>query len=388
MPQRLRAHWSKYEVVAAHNTNFPPATPPTDALPEECKVELLVDTEGVADGAPARLQVMHAVTRAAVPGAAIEGLVVRGGKVVDPATGKPPVWSATARQLPWEQWDKPFFYFVAAVGELAGESPRDWEADPTQVVRVRWLFNLVADQLADEGIGKLTTRDEVNELAALVGRSPSTASHKTTIAQPVIQRNEWGSVLRDCYAYHHACHGVVLCLRCHYPIVHPPGRLGTPVTPPARGLYLAPTVCTCGDQWQPGQSVIAVDDFSQYLGHAEVADAAAVPSTPRYLAYLDCCRSGWEPSLADALIARGTQNVIGFHMAIPDDDARLMARRFYTTWVGAYGCDPTKIAEVFFQVAPPFWRPMGPHLFGAGGGTTASREREATNAAIGDALGG
>jgi len=75
-------------------------------------------------------------------------------------------------------------------------------------------------------------------------------------------------------------------------------------------------------------------------------------------------------------------------MAIPDDDARLMARRFYTTWVGTYGCDPTKIAEVFFQVAPPFWRTMGPHLFGAGGGTTASREREATNAAIGDALGG
>ena len=110
------------------------------------------------------------------------------------------------------------------------------------------------------------------------------------------------------------------------------------------------------------------------FGDAETSNAAAVPSVPRYLVYINTCVAGFEPSFANALMARGTQNVIAFRKYIPDDDAREMARQFYRKWTQVFRADPGQIAACFLSVSPPYFGSMRPTLFGpgaAGGGAAA-----------------
>jgi outer membrane protein OmpA-like peptidoglycan-associated protein len=382
---RLRARWSKPEVVPVHNSNWVPNTPPTDAVPDECVVELLVDTVGVSDGTPASLQIMDAVTRTPVPDGAIQHLEVRDGKVVVPATNARPAWSPTASQLPWATWDKPFVYFVATVGNLSGESSRDYAIDPDQVLRIRWWYSLVSDGLADAS--GLTTTAEVAMLEGILGQKPSRKVDTTTFATKQVAKAQWGSVLRNSYAYHHASHGTLLCRTC--------GRVRLVQGGTGRGFYVGepgsseppPDLCPGGHP-PAVRSAIAIAKFDSFLGEPELKDQAAVPSVPRYLVYLNMCLAGWEPSLATAFMLRGTQHVVAFGMEIPDGEATVLARQFYRTWAQIYDCDPAKIPDVFFQVAPSFEKTMLPRLYGPRGGAAKAAAGGTSAAAVAHALGG
>ena len=123
------------------------------------------------------------------------------------------------------------------------------------------------------------------------------------------------------------------------------------------------------------------------MGDAEVSQKNNVPSTPRYLVYIDTCVAGWEPSFANAFIRRGTQNVIAFRMYIPDGAARQMARDFHKKWANNHKCDPDKISSVFFDTGAAHFGSMRPVLFGKSGGAIQSPAMQALNA-IANAISG
>lgn len=366
---RVRATWSKSEVLPDRNKTFPPAVAPLDVTPDDSKVSLLVDVVGIAEETVGRIEIRHAESNRAVPGGVFENLVVRAGKLLSRATGAPPEWTPTAAHQPYEEWRKPFYYFVATVGTDVGESSRDFDNAPEQVLRVRHWHISVADAIADTPAGGgLSTEEEMDEIADLHSIDPERRVGTTAFNQAVFPVADWGSVLRNSYGYHHASHGDVRCRVDGAQFLDDGDS--------------TPTVCPL-DPTHAGRSVVFLGDVA--LGDAEVSNAADVPSTPRYLVYFDTCVAGWEPSFADAMIARGTQNVIAFRKYIPDGDAREMARQFYRKWIQIYLGDPGRIASVFFSVAPPFFDSMRPVLFGAGGGAAAPAVAAA--AAVGAALG-
>ncbi|MBN2574468.1 MAG: peptidoglycan-binding protein [Deltaproteobacteria bacterium] len=363
----VRARWSKLQVMPAHNSSFPPATPPTDVVPEDARVTLLVDTQGVPDGTEARIEILHAQTNAVITQGELDHLEVRGDRVVVPDTGERPEWTFEAKHGPWEVWSKPLFYLVAHVGERQqGESPHDLDTEE-ELLRVCPVLVTIADAIADTPAGgSLTTQDEMHELATIEKLDPARGVFSVPFDQPVVPTELWGSVIRNTYAYHQTSHGDVRCRIDGDQFESGPDDF--------------PTVCP-NDPSHPGRSVIFIGDTP--LGDAEAADAAAVPSVPRYLVYLNTCVAGWEPSFADTLLSRGTRNVIAFRKYIPDDDAREMARQFFRKWSQVYRCEPEKIPEVFHSVSPPFVGSMRPVLFGAG----ATGAGAATAASAGSALG-
>lgn len=366
-PGQVRARWSKPEVLPVHNSGFPPATPPTDAIPDDAKVELVADTQGVPDGTPAHIEIKRADTDAVVPGVTLEDLEVRGDQVVVTATGARPVFSFDATHQPWEVWDKPFFYLSVRVDDdlgSHGESPHDPATDDDRL-RVRPVFVTIADAIADTPAGGgLSTVDEMNEIGNIHKLDPARGVYLIPFNQAVVATALWGSVIRNSYCYHQTSHGDVRC------------RVdGDQFASHAD----APTVCP-NDPSHPGRSVLFIGDTP--IGDAETSDVAAVPSVPRYLVYINTCVAGFEPSFANALMARGTRNVIAFRKYIPDDDAREMARQFYRKWTEIYRGDPERIPEVFLSVAPVYTGSMRPILFGPGGGDVA-----AADTAVGQALG-
>jgi hypothetical protein len=206
----VRARWSKDQLFPLHNDSFPPATPPTDVVPEDAKVELLADTLGVADGTPARIEIRYAANDAAVDEGIIENLEVRGDQVIDPATGARPVFSFEAKHKPWEIWDKPLFYMVAHVGDaLQGESPHDLSTE-TDLLRLKPLITIIADAIADTPAGGgLSTVDEMNEIGNLEKLDPTRGVYGVPFNQAVVPIALWGSVIRNTYAYHQTSHGDV-----------------------------------------------------------------------------------------------------------------------------------------------------------------------------------
>jgi hypothetical protein len=153
--------------------------------------------------------------------------------------------------------------------------------------------------------------------------------------------------MRNSYTYHHASHGDIQDAS-GISLVLP----GNPNPPPKQK-----------GSWK---SVVVLGHSS--FAETQVKQTSNVPSVPRYLVYMDTCVAGWEPSLGEAFISRGTQNYLAFRMYIPDGDAREMARKFYKKWSGTYLCDPSKIAPVFYDVGSAFYSSMRPILLGKGGG--------------------
>src|SRR5690606_9194865 len=72
--ETIAAQWSKAELEPLRNSSYPPASAPTDTVPEACRVKLVVQTRGVPDETPARIQIKHAETGAAIPGGNLENL--------------------------------------------------------------------------------------------------------------------------------------------------------------------------------------------------------------------------------------------------------------------------------------------------------------------------
>jgi hypothetical protein len=367
-PGEVRARWATLQVKPVHNSNFPPATPPTDVVPDDAKVELVVDTQGVPDGTAARIEILHAQTGAVISNGELDNLEVRGDQVVVPDTGARPQWSFEAKHGPWEVWDKPFFYMVAYVENSQGESPHDLDTEE-DVLRVGQALVNICDRIADTPAGGgLTTEDDMNEIGTIQKLDPARGIYLVPFNQAVVPTELWGSVIRNTYGYYQTSHGDVRCRIDGDQFIYDANNLAT--------------VCP-NDPTHPGRSTIFLG--STPLGDAEVSNVQAVPSVPRYLVYFNTCSAGWEPSFANALLARGTQNVIAFRKSIPDGDAREMARQFYRKWTQVHRCDPGKISEVFFSVAPPFVGSMEPVLFGAGGGPASGGGPVAD--AVGNALG-
>lgn len=354
----IEAKWSKSEVTPNHNASFPPSTPPTDSVPDEARVKMLVTTTEVPDGTGAAIMVYSHV--GAPVGEALDQLEVKGGKVVDKSTGKEPEWVFEAEHQPWTPFETPFFYFRVTVSYkgLEAETPSDPDKQEKECLRVVYWHACVSDTRADSNDG-LTTGAEMAEIAGILGGT----KHHKVLQQGFNQRNVavnlWGSVMRNTLAYHHASHGDIV-----------DRSTGAQLN---AGNQNPPTNAV--GNWR---SVICLG--SSDLGDAEVSQQANVPSAPRYLAYLDTCVAGWEPSFANAFLNRGTQNVIAFRMYIPDGAARKMARDFYKKWCNTHKCNPDKIPVVFFETGAPHYASMRPVLFGQGAGAIKSPARQAAEA--------
>jgi len=195
----------------------------------------------------------------------------------------------------------------------------------------------------------------MREIAGILRRQEHQRVYRHAFNRQRVPVNLWGSVLRNTYAYHHASHGDIVDRRTG-------AQLNVPSNPPNVPV----------GNWR---SVVVLGQTN--LGDAEVNQAGNVPSVPRYLVYMDTCVAGWEPSLGNAFVNRGTQNYLAFRMYIPDGAARQMARRFYRKWAGTYKCDPARIPQVFWDIAAAYYGSMRPVLMGQGGGAIA--RRRATN---------
>jgi len=346
-----KASWSKATAAALH----PDAS---GAIPAECDVTPDVQVTNVPDGTKAQIAIHHCASGAMVKGGRID-CKVQGGKLVDAKTGKPPVFHFGAAQTPWDPWDLPFFFIKASVKHqgLTVETPQDTK-DGGKALRVKYWHVAVADGWADTPAGgNLTTQAEAQEIARILKSIPNSLAEPRVIKVPKPTLAQWGKALGNTYAYHHGSHGTAAD-RTTGAFIR--------TRPPPRGFGNPPE--TPVGNWR---SVVALSYPARgggmsylLLGDDEIRDAKSFPSVPRYLAYLDCCLAGWEPSLGRAFAGRGTRYVIAFRKAIPDGDARAMARAFYGKWVRTHKLDPDKIRDVFFEVGAPYHGSMRPVLIG------------------------
>jgi type VI secretion system secreted protein VgrG len=313
-------------------------------------VTLDVKLTDVPDGKKGLVTVHHAASGALVPGGKFE-CESKGGKLVDKKTGKAPVIQFGSKQLPWDPWDKPFFFFKASVEYqgLAVETPADVK-DGGKSLKVKYHHVCLGDGWADAG--GLTTGAEAAEIAAILGGVPDSKADTKQMSVPSPTFADWAPSLKGTYAYHHGSHGT-----CQDRVTG--AFIST--RPPPKG-FGDPPACPVGN-WR---SVVILSKQAKFqylvLGDTELRDKAKFPEVPRYLAYLDCCLAGWEPSLGRAFVARGTQYVIAFRRTIPDNDARQMARKFHKKWAQTHKLDPGKIRDLFFEVGAPFYKSMRPVL--------------------------
>ncbi|HKS16813.1 MAG TPA: peptidoglycan-binding protein [Planctomycetota bacterium] len=353
-PMFLDIRWSKKEVTPAHKDPAGKTMPDGTKVPEDSLVQPLAEVRNIPDGTAATIEIRHAASGSIVKNGTISGLSVKGGKVIDPKTNEAPLWFFTAEHLPWDPFDKPFYFFAAKVGSITEESPKDFENQPSTCLRVLVWHAVTSDAIADAG--GLTTQAEMNEIGGILEKNAFHKKFPTAFNQDNLPLKDFGDAFRNSYTWHHGSHGVVLC-PIHNRIF-------------LKDANSVRTVCpvTAAD---PPKSVVAIGTASMtkllFVGGVEIANAAIV-STPRYLAYIDTCDAGFEPALANALIAKGTRNVIAFGKSIPDSSARQMARDFHNKWAGNHKCDPDKIADVFNEVSPAHATTMIPKLFGPGAG--------------------
>lgn len=353
-PMFLEIRWSKKEVTPAHKDAAGRTMPDGAKVPEDSLVQPLAEVRNVPDGTSATIEIRHAASGAIAKNGTLGSLVVKGGKVIDPQTNEAPLWFFEAEHLPWDPFDKPFYFFAVKAGSITEETTRDFDHQPSSCLRVLTWHALTSDAIADAG--GLTTQAEMNEIGGILESNEFHRSFPTTFNQDNLPLADFGDAFRNSYTFHHASHGAVIC-----PIHLKTFKLVNGVR----------TVCpvTAAD---PPKSVMAIGTPKKgqiaFFGGSEIAQAGPVPSVPRYLAYLDVCDAGFEPALATAFTARGTQNVIAFEITIPDSEARQMARDFHNQWAGNHKCNPAKIADVFFDVSASHASTMRPVLFGAAAG--------------------
>ena len=341
----ITGRWSKSSVTTDRNSSFPPASPPTDVVPEAAKVSPIVETTDVPDGTPAKIEVRHCHTGAQVKNGVLSKLEVKGNKVVDPKTGNPPEWTFDASHQPWDPWDKPFYYFKAIVDHegLQYETPKDYKKKAAQCLRATYSHQCVAESSTLGGV-----LPECNQVSGILNGVEHSQSAVQNLTTPNIPLTNFGSLIRNTYVFHVASHG----------------NVRNRATGAAISLTNdPPDDVTPASAWR---SVVSITAGS--FGDSKITQVASVPSVPRYLWYASTCLTGWEPSFANTMIGRGTRNVLAFRRTIPDAEAPQLARKFYGRWANKYKLDPEKIPDCFFKTAGDHYDNMRPVLFGAGGG--------------------
>jgi hypothetical protein len=186
-----------------------------------------------------------------------------------------------------------------------------------------------------EAMQNTTTRKRCASFEAGSGAKPGSSAGSgggDGNANDRLIRRQWGSLVRNTYVYHAASHGC--------------------------------KVLTLDDSQE--RSSLCVCYLTGIVYSKHVADAGILPSAPRWLGYFNCCHSGATVDLADSFLARGTEYIIGFEVAIPDSDARELSRVFYTDWE-AHRFDPEKIPSLFAKHSPWFEPMMKPILYSKGG---------------------
>jgi len=352
----IAAHWQRKYVYPDHNRSWPPKSPPTDVIPNQSKIKMIVITTNVPNGTSASISVCHAETGEEVKDGKLDGLEIKANRVKDPATGKFPFFVFEDKHKPWEIWDKPFFFFKVKVEYkgLETETPKEFSTKKTEALRVLYWHASVADSIADSPAGGgLSTRSEMREIARIMQKEPFHKVYKRAFNQNNVPVSLWGSVIRNTYVYHHASHGNVVDR------TNPATWISSANNPP-----LGPV-----GNWR---SVVCLGQTD--FGDNEVNQTGNVPSVPRYLVYMDTCVAGWEPSLGNAFISRGTQNYLAFKKYIPDGDARAMARKFYKKWFKTYKANPARIPQVFWDVGAAYYNSMRPVLMGKGAGSISSSQ--------------
>jgi len=317
---------------------------------------MIVKTTHVPNGTSASISVCHAETGKEVKDGKIEGLEVKANRVKDPKTGAFPFFTFEDKHEPWEIWDKPFFFFKVKVDYkgLEAETPKVFSTSETKALRIRYWHVSIADRIADTPAGGgLSTRAEMREIARIMEKERFHRVYRRPFNQNNVPVNLWGSAIRNTYVYHHASHGNVVDR------TNPAVWINSANNPP-----LGPT-----GNWR---SVVCLGQTD--FGDAEVNQVGNVPSVPRYLVYMDTCVAGWEPSLGNAFIGRGTQNYLAFRKFIPDGAARAMARKFYKKWFNTYKANPSRIPQVFWNVGSAYYNSMRPVLMGQGGGAISSSQ--------------
>lgn len=361
----LSVKWSKKEVTPDHNNTFPPANEPLDTVPAEAKVELIGTTTNVPDGSPATMAIYHAVTGSLVANGTFTNLEIRGNEVVVADTGKPPEWFFDASHNIWEQWDRPFYYFRCEVSHqsLCKETPKDFVGREAECLRLIYWHECIAESSTLAGV-----LPECTNVGAILNGLPYSKAHIEDLTTENIPLAQYGSLLRNTYVIHQASHGNALKRS---------DNTGIPDDDPGEHTYVK-------SEWR---SVVHIGPGPMRFGDAEIAASASIPSTPKYLFYSSTCLTGWEPTFADAMIARGTQYVLAFRRTIPDSEAPVMAEKFYKAWVDTHKLNPEKIPSCFFTAGADHYSSMKPILFGRGGGSILS-PAEAAAKAISDAISG
>jgi hypothetical protein len=337
--------WSKPWVTPNHNSSWPPASGPTDVIPEEAKVELIGETTNVPDGVQAMMTIYHCHSGSAVSEVYFGSLEVRGGKVIDPETGKPPLFVYEAKHAMWEDWKRPYYWFrcdVAYEG-LQDSTPHDYLNQAAACLRVRYWHVCFAE--TGDLTGVLPEANTVNGILNGVAHSKSMVQATPVKNTPL---PDYGSVLRNTYVFHQASHGNALKRS---------DNSGIPDNDPGETKYNKA-------EWR---SIVHITPSPRF-GEEQIDNTAAVPSVPRYLYYASTCLTGWEPSFAHTMMARGTAYVLAFRVTIPDAEAPALAQKFYNRWV-ASALDPAKIPDCFFATAQDHYPNMKPILYGSGGGT-------------------
>lgn len=323
--------------------------PPDDSL-----VTPLVITSEVPDETPATIEVYDAVTDQLVPGGRMGSLVVRGGKVVNASTGDPPRVSFRFANKPYESWDKPYFYFKATVDyqDLKIETPKDYTAQPGDCLRVRYWHMCMSE--TKTSIGESCRRECRGVRDTLNGVENSAADYQD-FNTDAFNLPVWGSVIRNVYTLFSSSHGSIRKLSDNSVPDCPDDR--PPELPTSEYCSL---MCYC--VWGSGPGM------GPWIGARELNLADKVISVPRYLLYSSSCLTGWEPSLAEAIIAKGCRNVLCFRKVVFCDDCEALTKKFFDKWATIHKLDPSKIPDVFFEVASDYYRTMRPVLYGAGGG--------------------
>ncbi len=374
-----KAKWEKEFVLPNHNSSFPPATPPTDVIPEIAKSKMIVETEHVPDGTPATILVSH-VFGDAVRDGTVRELEVRGNKVVAKATGQPPVWVFESKHKPWDAWDAPFFRFSCSIEyqSLNAETTDDYKARESECLRVRYWTYCLAPRSGLSGTQI--------EGATLKGKMDDASIHSAAVftgegaSNDTDAYNLFGSAMRNTYCFHIGCHGNVARRSDKW---LPTAFISPSVDNPAdfkkhgsKGKLPRPKSSWRGHICYGATTRISFIDFaskgrvaynSHELGDNEIASKAAIPSVPRYLLYVSCCLVGWDASFANEVTSRGCQNVIAFRKTIGDDIAVTKAKEFFDAWKKT-GLDPYKIPSIFFRVYADVYTSMRPVLFGRSSG--------------------
>lgn len=379
-PRITRCRWSRDAVEPVHGFQWP-HEPNAPIELDRIRAPIDVRTEGVDDGTLVVIAVHHvAIEDADVSRACPQGqrpdpdvalldpdgrlthLAVQDNRVVDTRTGAPPYFEFDERQVLWSAWRKPFYELrVTVQAQPQALAATSSEFDST--LRLRGWHVMVADM--SEYTKPTLFYNNVDEALAI--HAEVTGEHRATVAGTVsneVPLEQWGQMFRNAYAVLNVSHGYVyerrVPLSCTAVYEGVPEPLRSRDGRMERDAHWAPaeedwpelrSVMRYGSPGnplykKPTSSNISARDLSTRFGDESFQDLQAVPSTPRYLWMMSSCRTMAEPSLADALHARGTWFVIGWVFAAAAHECRNAEVGFYADWAAAQ-YDPDAVPELF-----------------------------------------